>query len=89
MVKTKPNPNLPIETEGIDLHYRFRPCDEVFFLTERGIKSERVIRVRSEIRSLLTTGYRPDIHITYVMADGNERDASEVFSSRDELKAAL
>lgn len=80
---------LSIETEGIDIHYRFRPCDEVFFLTERGIKSERVIRVRSEIRSLLTTGYRPDIHITYIMADGTERDASEVYASRDELKSSL
>lgn len=74
---------------GIDIHIEHLPNDEVFYLTDRGIKSERVIRAKVVVRSLISTAYQPDNKITYVMESGIERDGSEVFATREALIASL
>lgn len=75
--------------EGFDVHFKFRTNAEVFFLTEHGIKSDRVIRANSSTRSLISTSYVPVTEVTYVLASGIERNANEVFPTREALIDSL
>lgn len=70
---------------GIDLHIRFKPTDTVWYLTQDGAKSERVIRIKTEHRSIVSTAYKPEHRITLVMESGTERREDECFASKAEL----
>lgn len=74
---------------GFDVHFEFSCNAEVFFMTDHGIKSDRIIRANSSTRSLISTGCHPVTEVTYLLASGIERKDSEVFPTEDALIASL
>lgn len=72
---------------GIDLHLRFRPTQEVWFLLDNRPRHERIIRIKTEHKSTIAMRYHPEHRITIVMESGTERLEQECFETPDEMAA--
>lgn len=77
------------EPESLNLHLSPLPNDVVYFIYDRGIKSERVIRIDITVRSIVSTNFTPQVKTTYILESGIERDRSEVFPTREALIQSL
>lgn len=75
--------------QGFDLHLAHRPTDKVFTLTERGVISAKVIRVKTEHKSTLSDKCILESRVTYLLDNGLERSDKEVFSTKEELIQSL
>lgn len=77
------------ENTGFDLHFDHCPTDLVWTLTERGVISSKVIRIRTEHRSTLSDRCVLESRAIYVLANGLERTDKEVFSTKEDLINSL
>lgn len=77
------------ERAGIDLHLPYRPTDMVWTICGGKAVEKRVIKITADIRSLIGSGYRPNIRVTVMLEDGTIKDGSDVFMSKDELIQSL
>ena len=77
------------ESAGLDLHLPYRPTDMVWLIADGKAVQKRIIRITTVHRSLVSTTYKPTTLIQVMLEDGTVKDGSEVFTTKEELIAAL
>ena len=74
---------------GLDLHLSYHPTDMVWTIVDGKAVKQRVIMIKTEHRSAVSSSYQPLTFVKVVLESGLERKGSEVFMSKEELIAAL
>ena len=67
----------------------FAPNSQVWLMTDHGLRQQRILRVTTESRAILSDLTHTETAITYLLDDGTSRPAHEVFATKEQLISSL